>query len=107
MRESLGRVRLEHEDRVDAEGGLVVAFVQAGNHVVVPIEADFGTNDDVGVWFDIQTERQSVDVGLGSVVAEDTFLVVPLETPASGQAVADGVDEVLVDVERVTNTVAW
>ncbi len=54
--------RLEHEDRVDTEGGLVVTFIQSGQQVVVPIPADFWTDDDIGVWLVVHAKGQSVNV---------------------------------------------
>ena len=94
-------VRLEQQDRVDAEGRLIVIVViQSGDLSIIPVEADFGTNDDVGVRLVIHTHRQGVDVVVLTDGAEDAFLVVPLESGTRCDAVAEGVDQVLVDAER-------
>ncbi len=53
---------LEHEDRIDTERRLIVAFIQASDLVVVPIEADFGTNQHIGVWLDVHAQSHGVDV---------------------------------------------
>ena len=95
---------LEQEDGVDTEGRLLVSIVQTGNLVVVPIEANFRSYDNIGVGFVVHAHRQRVDVGFVTVIGVDTFLVVPLESSADGNAVAERVDQVLVDIECVAAT---
>ena len=95
---------LEQEDRIDTEGRLVVAFVQTGDHVVIPVPADLGTNQNVGVRFNVHTQGQGVDVGFVTEVTEDTFLVVPFETSTCRDAIAERVDQVLVDADGVSHT---